>query len=886
MDLIRTLLSRCAALFRGQKLDADLDEELRAHIDFAIAENLKLGMSSRQARTAALRDFGGVTQVTESYRAQRGLPFLEVLAQDIRYAFRQLRNSPGFASTAILTLALGVGANSAIFSVVQGVVLAPLPYPQSDRLVLVSETRPSLKDLGISYPDFQDWQRNTHSFEHMVALAQRDYDLTGPGVAQHVNGMEVSAGLFAALGVNLARGRDLSPSEDRPHGAPAVLISDRLWKDRFSSNPRALGSTIILDGVETPVVGILPPKFHIWTDTDVFTPLWQGDPLLYNDRTFHSIVCIARLKPGVSAAQARGELGAIQENLDRLYPAADRNLGVDVVSLKQSVVGDVSGMLFLLWGAAGMVLLIACANVANLLLERSAARTREFAIRAALGANRTRMIRQLLTESVILALAGGVLGAGLAKLGASLVLATVAESLPRTENIGLNLPVLFFSFGISLAVGILFGLAPALKSSSIDVQGSLKPGDRGSTRTHTRGQSVLVIMQTALTLVLLVGSGLLLRTIRHLWNVNPGFSTQHVITFKVGLSPSLTKSASSIRIAYRQLLDRIRQIPGVEAADFTNIVPLSEQDNGGPFWVGTQESTSMQDAPHALYFETGPEYLQTMKIPLLRGRFFTPADTSDSQPVVVIDSVLAHTYFADKDPVGQAITVAHWRTARVIGVVGHVRHWGMGDPGIYNPSQIYISFYQLSDEWIPAFGRDLSVAVRTSLDVATIMPAVKNVIYGAGKDQPVYNVQTLEKVVSDSMASQRLPMFLLGAFAILALLLASVGIYGVISYSVTLRVQEIGIRMALGAKWSDVLRMVIGQAARLVLSGLAIGAATALILSRLLSSFSQLLYGVRTSDPLTFITVSLVLMSSTLFACCVPGFRAVRIDPMQALRTE
>jgi putative ABC transport system permease protein len=294
----------------------------------------------------------------------------------------------------------------------------------------------------------------------------------------------------------------------------------------------------------------------------------------------------------------------------------------------------------------------------------------------------------------------------------------------------------------------------------------------------------------------------------------------------------------------------------------------------------------MHEAPHALYFETGPEYLQTMKIPLLQGRFFTSADTSGSQPVVVIDSVLAHTYFPDKDPVGQTITVAHWRTARVIGVVGHVRHWGMGDPGLYNPSQIYISFYQLSDEWIPAFARNLSVAVRTSLDVATIMPAVRNVIYGAGKDQPVYNVQTLEKVVSDSMASQRLPMLLLGAFAVLALLLASVGIYGVISYSVTLRVQEIGIRMALGAKRSDVLRMVIGQATRLALSGLAIGVAAALILSRLLSSFSQLLYGVRTNDPLTFITVSLVLMSSTLFACCAPAFRAVRIDPMQALRAE
>ena len=343
----------------------------------------------------------------------------------------------------------------------------------------------------------------------------------------------------------------------------------------------------------------------------------------------------------------------------------------------------------------------------------------------------------------------------------------------------MNIPVLLFAFGISLVVGILFGLAPALDGSSVDVQVSLKAGERGSTRAHPRAQSILVIIQMALTLVLLVASGLLLRTILQLWNVNPGFDRQHVITFKVGLSPSLTTTASTTRTAYRQLLDRIREIPGVQAADFTNVVPLSENDNGGPFWVGAQQSTSMQDAPHALYFETGPDYLQAMQIPLLRGRFFTPADTSASEPVVVIDSVLAHTYFPHKDPVGQLITVAHWRTARVIGVVGHVRHWGLGDAGTYNPSQIYISFYQLSDEWVPAFARDLSLAVRTPLDVASIMPAIRNVVYGTGKDQPIYDVQTLQQIASDSMASQRLPMILLGAFAVLALLLASVGIYGV-----------------------------------------------------------------------------------------------------------
>jgi predicted permease len=814
------------------------------------------------------------------------LTWLEQLLQDVRFGVRTLRKNPGFALVAVLTLALGIGANTAIFSVVESVVLAPLPYPQPDRLVVVTENRPNLKHMDISYPDFQDWQRSTRSFAQMAALDWRDYDLTGPGAAEHLNGMEVSSGFLATLGVKPVLGRDFSPSEDHPHAAPAVIISNRLWKDRFASNPQALGKSIILDGVDFTIIGVLPPGFRVWTAADLYTSLGQGEPLFYSDRTIHGLVGIARLKPDVSMGQAQAELGAVQENLDGLYPTADRNLGIGIEALKQVIVGDTGGTLLLLLGAVGIVLLIACTNVANLLLARSAARTREFALRGALGASRARMVRQLMTESVLLALAGGVLGLGLAKLGISLALATVPESLPRAESIGVNLPVLFFAFGISLAVGIIFGLAPALKSSRIDLQGSLKTADRGSTRTHGRSQSALVIAQMALTLLLLVGAGLLVRTIRHLWNVNPGFNSQHVITFKVGLSASLTNTASSTRIAYRQLLERIRQVPGVQAADFTNVVPLSEHDNGGPFWIGAQQSTPMQDAPHALYFETGPEYLQTMEIPLLRGRFFTAADTVESEPVVVVDSVLARTYFPGQDPVGQTITVAHWRTARIVGVVGHVRHWGLDDPGTYNPSQIYISFYQLSDQWVPTFARDLSVALRTQLDVAAIMPAIRNVVYGAAKDQPVYDVQTMQEIASDSMASQRLPMILLAAFAVLALLLSSVGIYGLISYSVTLRVQEIGIRMALGAARWDVLRMVIGQGLRLALAGLLIGAAGALLLTRLLSSFARLLYGVRTSDPLTFITVSLVLVCVSVLACYLPAHRASRVDPMIALKYE
>jgi len=871
---------------RRKRMLEQLDQDIRDHIEMETQENIERGLSPEEARYAALRKFGNVTRVTEETRAVWSSIWIEQLLQDVSYGVRAQRKNPGFAIVIVLTLALGIGANTAIFSVVRGVVLAPLPYPEPNRLVMVWESRPNVKTLSTSYPDFMDWQRNARSFEQMAALTSRNYDLTSPGTPQHLDGMEISSGFFSTLGVNLAMGHDFSPSEDGPHGAPAVIISNRLWRNRFASSPQALGKSIRLDGAECTIIGVLPPGFRFLVDADVYTSLAQGEPLFYNDRTIHAIIGIARLKPGVSIGQAAGEMSAAQENLDRLYPAADRNLGINIVPLKQEIVGDVGGTLLLLLGAVGIVLLIACANVANLLLVRSAARRREFAIRSALGASRARMVRQLLTESVLLAMTGGILGLIVAKLGVRLMFAEFPQSLPRGDSIGVNLTVLFFAFGISLVVGIAFGLAPALSSSRADVQGSLKSGDRGSTRAHPRGQSALVMIQMALTLVLLVGAGLLLRTIGDLRKVNPGFNTQHVITFKVGLSPSLTQSASSIRIAYQQLLDRIRQIPGVKAADFTNIVPLSEEDNGGPFWVGPQESTSMQDAPHALYFETGPDYLQTMEIPLLRGRFFTPADTPDSEPVVVINSVLAHTYFRDRDPVGQTITVAHWHTARVIGVVGSVRHWGLGDPGTYNPSQIYISFYQLSDQWIPAFGRALSVAVRTPLDVATIMPAVRNVVYGTGKDQPVYDVRTMQQIVSESMSSQRLPMVLLAVFATLALLLASVGIYGVISYSVTQRVQEIGVRMALGAEKGQIFQMVIGQGLRMAVVGLAIGVAAALILTRLLLSFSHLLYGVGPRDPVTFASVSLVLTGAAVLACYIPARRASRVDPMVALRDE
>jgi predicted permease len=474
----------------------------------------------------------------------------------------------------------------------------------------------------------------------------------------------------------------------------------------------------------------------------------------------------------------------------------------------------------------------------------------------------------------------------IAKWAVGPALTALARSLPRSENAGVNLPVLAFAFGVSIVVGVVFGLAPALKSGNTDLQASLKEGGRGSAGGHHRAQNVLVVIQMALTLVLLTGASLLLHTIHNLWQVNPGFNTQQIITFKVGLSPSITTTASSTRIAYQQLTERIRHISGVQAAGITVLVPLTGQGNGGPFLAGSEMPKSLFEAPRAEFFWTGPDYARAMEIPILRGRYLTPQDTIKSQPVVVIDSDLARDYYPDRDPVGQTIAIPHWGVARIVGVIQHVRHWGMDDANLYTQNQIYASFYQLADAFVPAFLGDISVVIRTPLDIPALMPAIKAAVYGAGGGQPVYAIRSMRQIVSESMSPQRFPMILLGAFAVLALLLATVGIYGVISYSMSQRVREIGIRMALGAEKPDVLRMVVGQGVRLALTGVAIGAAAALILTRLLSSFSQLLYGVRASDPLTFVAVSLVLISAALLACYFPARRAATVDPMVALRYE
>jgi predicted permease len=879
-------------LFSRRRLYSDLSEEIQAHLEEKIDELVAGGMSREDATLAARREFGNVPLIEERSHEVWQWPSLENFFMDVRYGLRMLRKNLGFTAVAVLTLALGIGANTAIFSVVDGVLLAPLPYSQPDLLVMVWEWNQHLKQVKEpSYPNFLDWQRDARSFQEMAGWKWHFYGLTSPGTPEHVASMEVSSGFFRVLGVKPALGREFSPQEDRRGGAPVAIISDRLWKDRFARSPEALGKSVILNEIEYTIVGVLPPGFNFFGDTNeakVYTPLGQGDPLILNPRGGYGCIAIARLNPGVSLAQAQAEMSTIQNRLDQLYPEANKGMGTEVVSLKKQFVGDVGGTLLLLLGAVGLVLLIACGNVANLLLARSAARTREFAIRSTLGASRARVVRQLLTESILLSLAGGGLGLLVAAWGVKPMLAAVPGSLPRSGEVGLNVPVLLFAVGVAIAVGVLFGLAPVLKTSRSNLQDALKEGGRTSTSGHHHMQSSLVIFQMALTLVLLVGAGLLFRTIRHLWETNPGFDMHHLITFQVEFQPSLTKTPSILRAAYQQMLERIRNVPGVEAADFIYNLPLSRWENNAPFWIGSQKPAVIRAVPQMLVFDTGPDYLRTMRIPLLRGRFFTPEDHNAAPCVAVIDSVFAHTYFQRQDPLGQTLTFG-WTPplgpCRIVGVVGHVKHWGLGDESEHIRAQSYYPLYQLPDQWVTASEgyRSTTIIVRSPLAVAAVMPLIKKAVYGAGKDQPVYDVQTMQEIASESMVSQRFPMILLGAFAGLALLLASVGIYGVISYSVTQRVHEIGIRMALGARRRDVRRMVLRQGGRVALQGIALGLVAALGLTRLIA---HMLFGVSAHDPLTFAGVASLLVIVALVACYIPARRATRVDPMVALRYE
>ncbi len=817
---------------------------------------------------------------------------LSRLGRDFAYAFRSLRKSPAMAMAAIATLALGIGANTAIFSVLEGVVLRPLPFPHADRLVVVALFNRSLGyATRLSYPDFLDWQRNARSFEKIAAFTDDGFDLTAPGPPEHLDGKEVSANFFSTLGVEMAVGRSFSREEDTIGGAPAAIITDRVARQRFGSGAAALGKVLALNGVDFTVTGVLEPGFRFDEQpADVYTPIARRNPIYIHDRTVHDILCIARLRPEVGAAQALAEMNTVQQNIGALHPDTERGLGASVVPLKQVLIGDIRGTLLLLFGAVGLVLLMACVNVANLMLARSAARVREYAIRLALGATRTRIAWQAVAESLLLSLSAALCGLVIAKWTVRAALAAAPGAVPRGENVGLNTPVLLFAIAISVGVAWVFGLLPALQTWGAGVQPVLKEGGRGLAGRRRHTQHILVIVQVAVALVLLTGGGLLFRTIQNLRAVNPGFSPENVVTFQVGLPRDLTLAPEKIRLAYQSLTKRIREVPGVSAADISSLGPLAGGFNEGPFWIGPDQPASMAEIPRAIYYPVGPDYVETMRIPLQTGRLLRRSDTGNSPLVALIDTLLARRFFPGQSPLGRTLTIPHWGAkhnvaAEIVGILGHVDHYGL-DGSVVEKPQIYFSFYQLPDEAMQVFRSEVSVAVRAQSGAANVMPAVRRAVDETIGNQPVYNVRTMPELVAQSMGRQRFPMLLLTAFAVVALALAFVGILGVVSYSTSRRVKEIGIRVALGATRRNILQMVAREGLRMAIAGVLIGMALALALAKALSRFSSLLYGIGPADPVILLAVSMVLISAALLACYIPGRRAASLKPIDSLRQE
>jgi putative ABC transport system permease protein len=817
---------------------------------------------------------------------------MQTLIEDLRYGLRMLRKSPGFTVVTVLTLALGIGANTALFSVVNAVLLNPLPFHHPDELVALSESKPNFAQGSISYPNFLDWQKDNHAFSAMAITRSNGFSLTGMGEAEQVNAEFTSSDFFPLLGVKPVLGRSFAPGEDQVGAGPVALISAGFWQRKFSGTPDVLGKSLTLNGKDYTIVGVIPASFHLvapsFRDSELYIPIGQwNNNLLLNRGAGLGIHGFGRLKPGISIQQAQADMDAVTRGLAAAYPNDDKGISANVTSLKQRMVGNIQPLLLVLLAAVSFVLLIACVNVANLLLARSSGRTREFAIRAALGASRGRVVRQLLTESVLLAVAGGTLGLLLAAWGTRSVLALLPTALPRAEEIGLDSRVLIFTAAVSVLAGILFGLAPALKTSQPDLHTTLQEGGRGSSGTRHRAQGVFVVLEMAMALVLLIGAGLLIRSLTNLWRVDPGFDPRNVLTFNLTLPPSsMTATPDAVRANIRQLDDKLASIPGVRAASLSwGALPMSGDDEQ-QFWLdGQPKPATENDMNWTLDYIVGPDYLKAMAIPLQRGRFLSAHDDENAPLVIAIDDVFARKFFPNQDPIGKRIHINGRSTsAEIVGVVGHVKQWGLdSDDRQELRSQMYLSIMQLPDEAVALVPAGVNVVVRSEANTPALFDSIRHASDQMSREQVVYSPQTMNETISSSLATQRFSMFLLAAFAALALVLASVGIYGVISYVVGERTHEIGIRLALGADRQHILRLILGRGGILALAGVGLGLASSFVLTRLMAN---LLYGVHAADPLTFAAVAALLTVVALAACYVPARRASRVDPMVALRYE
>jgi predicted permease len=872
---------RLRALWSRRRLDRDLEDELRFHLAMREADYRAAGLGADEARSAAMRRLGNPVTLKEETRDMWTFPPLETLWQDARFAGRVLRKSPGFTALAVLSLALGIGANAAMFSVLSAILLRPLPYPEAQRLVRLTRFYPKGAVVAL--------QDRSRTMEVAGASTESELNLTGQGEAVRLVASTVSANLFAVLGRGAERGRAFEEGDDRPGRDRIVLLSHALWQARFGGDPATVGRVITVEGVDRQVVGVMPPGFHFPSGSvQLWIPL-RNDPSDSEDYWgFGWMPVVARLRPGATLSQAHDELRALRATIAAMFPwpAPSWNMDAAVVPLQEDLVRDVRRKLLVLQSAVGIVLLIACANVASLLLSRAAARRKEMALRAALGARRGRILRQLLTESVVLAVLGGVLGVALAQAALSGLQAVLPADARGFAQVGLDVAALAFVTAVSVASGLFFGLAPALSASRVDLAASVKAGgQRGAGRVGARLRGSFIAAEVALAVVLAVGAGLLIRTLWGLTRVDPGFRPEQMLTVRVTPNPSTCQPRAACVALYDELLRRLRDQGGISDVAAANAVPLSGEEPLLPVEMeGHPLAVTDAIAPLVWAGAVTPSYFRVMRVPLLRGRSFDEADAERTARVVLVSAATARRYWPGDDPIGKRVRVVwdnDWRT--VVGVVGDVRHYALSGRA---PAEITGAMYMPYPQAV-ALNRQIpmamSVFVRSAVDPSRLAAGIREPVASVNPDVPVSEVQTMESVVASSVSEPRSMMWLFASFAACALLLAAIGTYGVVSYTTAQRTYEIGVRVAVGATRGHIFGLVIGQSLRLVLAGLAAGVVAALFLGRALSSF---LYGVSTADPVTFAAVGALLLLTALLAAYVPGRRAANTDPVRALRVD
>jgi putative ABC transport system permease protein len=875
---------RLRSLFSRKNIEQELDEELRYHLEPQIDEGVAAGMTPENARYAALQSIKDVEQRKEECRDGRGVTIIETPFHDVRYGLRTLRKSPGFTSAALLTLALGIGATTAIFSVVYAVLLRPLPYKDPSRLIVLNETTPKVGTVSVSYPNFLDWRARSGAFSEMAAVHGAGFNLAGISQPENISGLAVSPNFLSMLGVHPFLGRDFDLSEEKAGAAPVVLLSYSLWQSHFGGDRNAIGRVITLDGRGFTVAGVLPPDFRWIEKADVVEPIgvWARNDVDSTERGARGeMVVAARLRAGVSFENARAEMEAIAARLARQFPESNDQFGVTLRTVREIFVSEIRPAILVAWGAAMFVLLIACANVANLFLVRAAARTKEIALRMAIGASRSRIIRQTLVESFLMAFLGGILGLALAFGGVHGIVRLIPIDSLAGASVSLNGPVLLFAAAVAVVSALIFGTAPAIHATKADVQSELKEGGRTTTAStrQNRWRGGLIVAEVALALILLAGAGLMMKSLYRLLSVDPGFHPDRVLTMEMSLRTSQYDKDAAILNFWQQVLDRVRALPDVEAAALGTLIPMTNDHARGDITLEGMALPKPGSFPHPDIHIVSAQYVTTLGIELLRGRAFTDADNENAPRVAMINAMVARHFFHDENPLGKRFMFSRpsgnkapkWIT--IVGIVGDTKLYGLQNP---SRLEVYVPFRQ-------SVTGEMNLVVKSGNDLAALTSTIRRVVASIHKDQPIFGVATMNQLVANSVSTWRMTSILLGLFSALALVLAAIGIYGVISYSLTQRTHEIGIRMALGAQRGDVLRMILAQGAKTVGTGVIIGIVASFGLTRLMA---KVLFSVSAVDPATLAAVAIALALIAMLACYIPARRTLRVDPMVALRYE